>query len=81
MYPNGNIIMPKRSSFDDLTTLASASAAARSARDLMRGGLDDATLRAVRESQALQSARTAAQGSFVTDSVRGTSPTRCGGSS
>lgn len=68
--------MPKRSSFDDLTTLASASAAARSARDLMRGGLDDATLRAVRESQALQSVRTAAQGSFATDSDRGTSTSR-----
>jgi y4mF family transcriptional regulator len=68
--------MPKRSSFDDLTTLASASAAARSTRDLMRAGLDDATLRAVRESQALQSVRTAAQGSFAIDSVGGTSASR-----
>lgn len=34
--------MPKRSPFDDLSTMASASAAAKNARDLMRGGLDDA---------------------------------------
>lgn len=68
--------MPKRSSLDDLSTLASASAAARSARDLMRSGLDDATLRAMRESQALQSVRTAAQGSFAMDSASGTSTSR-----
>lgn len=68
--------MPKRFPLDDLSTLASASAAARGARDLMRSGLDDATLRAMRESQALQSVRTAAQGSFAMDSASGTSTSR-----
>lgn len=64
--------MPKRSAFDELSTIASASAVAKSAHDLMRGGLDDATLRAVRESQALQSVRAAAQGSLAMDSIAGT---------
>lgn len=58
--------MPKRSPFDDLSTMASASAAAKNARDLMRGGLDDATLRALRESQTLQSALVAARGGTAT---------------
>jgi y4mF family transcriptional regulator len=65
-YPNGNITMPKRSPFDDLSTMASAAAAAKSARDLISGGLDDATLRAVRESQTLQSALVAAKGGTAT---------------
>jgi y4mF family transcriptional regulator len=58
--------MPKRLPFDDLNTLASAAAAAKSARDLISGGLDDATLRAMRESQTLQSALAAAQGGTAT---------------
>lgn len=58
--------MPKRSPFDDLSTMASASAAAKNARDLMRGGLDDATLRAMRESQTLQSALVATKGGTAT---------------
>lgn len=58
--------MPKRSPFDEFSTLASASAAVKQTRELMSGGLDDATLRAVRESQTLESALAAAKDGTAT---------------
>lgn len=57
--------MPKRTPYDDLSTLASAVAAAKSAQNLLRSGLDDGATRAMRESHTARAALAAARGTSI----------------